>query len=149
MIRSPIVGKTLMWQTASSSRPWSAAAGPAGRRLATSFSVGLARSSDQGGNADRRVSAGRTIAASLHDSVSVVAQESAAHGGVGGGELSEGTDERASQSRCLKLGDGGTSDAGTGLAPRSRGASREKSSPGDEGTGWCRHLWQRSGHEAV
>ena len=99
---------------------WSSAAGPAGRRLAASFSVGLARSFDQRGSADRKRVADRTVAASLHDRVSVVAQESAAPGGVDGGEWFDGTDERASQGRCLKVGGGVTHDAGAGLASRSR-----------------------------
>ena len=77
--------------------PWSATAGPAGRRLAASFSVGLARSCDLWGSADRKWFADRMVVASLHDSVSVVAQESAAPGSVEGGEWFEGTDERASQ----------------------------------------------------
>ncbi len=114
------MGKSVMWQTFSPLSSKSAAAGPAGRRLAASFSVGLARSFDPWDSADRRLSVDRTIAASLHDSVSVVAQESAAHGGVGGGEMFEGTDERASQSRCLELGGVVTSDAGAGLVARPR-----------------------------
>src|SRR3989338_1086856 len=116
MTLSARVGKSLRWQTASSSRFWSAAAGPAGRRLAAPFSAGLARSFVQRGSADRERAADRTVAASLHDSVSVVARESAAHGGVGGGEMFEGTDERASRRRCLELGDEATGDAGAGLA---------------------------------
>ena len=120
MIRSAKVGKSMRGQTISSSSPWSAEAGPAGRRLAASFSVGLARSFDQRGSADRMRVADRTVAASLHDSVSVVAQESAAQGGVGGGEMFEGTDERASQGRHLALGDEVTNDAGVGLASRPR-----------------------------
>ncbi len=120
MTLSAIVGKGLRWQTVSASRPWSSAAGPAGRRLAPPFSVGLARSFVQRGSADRERAADRTVAASLHDSVSVVAQESAAHGGVGGGEMFKGTDERASHRRCLELSDEVTSDAGAGLAARLR-----------------------------
>ena len=135
MIRSARVGNSMRWQTVSASSPWSAAAGPAGRRLAASFSVGLARSYDLWASADRMFSADRTVAASLHDRVSVVAQESATHGGVGFGEMFEGTDERASQGRCPKLGHEVTSDAEAGLAARSRWASRKKSAPGDEGTG--------------
>ena len=104
----------------SSSCSWSTVAGPAGRRLAASFNVGLARSCDLWASADRKLSADRTVAASLHDRVSVGAQESAAQGGVGGGEKFEGTDERASQKRCLELGDEVTSDAGAGQAARSR-----------------------------
>ena len=110
-----------MWQTVSSSSPWSAAAGPAGRRLVASFSMGLARSFVQRGSADRERAADRTVAASLHDRVIVVAPESAAPGGVGGGEMFEGTDERASQRRrCLELGAEVPSDAGAGLAARSQ-----------------------------
>ncbi len=120
MILSAKVGKSMRWQTVSASNSWSAAAGPAGRRLAASFGVGLARSFVQRGSGDRRVSADRMVAAFLHDRVSVVAQESAAQGGVGGVEMFAGTDERASQRRCLELGDEVTSDAGAGLASRSR-----------------------------
>ncbi len=119
MTLSPRVGKSLMWQTISASSSKSAAAGLAGRRLAAPFSVGLARSFVQRGSADRERAADRTVAASLHDSVNVVARESAAPGGVGGGEMFEGTDERASQGRCLELGDEVTSDAGAGLAASS------------------------------
>ncbi len=114
------VGKSMRWQTVSASSSRSAAAGPAGRRLAASFSVGLARSFIQRGSTDRKWVAVRTVAASLHDSVSMVAQESAAHGGVGDGEIFEGTDERASQGRCLELGHEVTNDAGAGLAASSR-----------------------------
>ena len=120
MNASAKVGKRMRWQTMSSSCSWSTVDGLAGRRLAASFSVGLARSFDQRGSADRKRVADRTVAASLHDSVSMVAQESAAQGGVGDGEMFEGTDERASQRRCLELGDEVTSDAGAGLAARSR-----------------------------
>jgi len=91
------VGKSLRWQTFSASRSWTSAAGPAGRRLAALFSVGLARSFDQRGSADRTRVADRTVAASLHESLRVVAQESAAQGGVGGGKMFKGADERASK----------------------------------------------------
>ncbi len=120
MTLSAKVGNIMRWQTISASSSKSAAAGPAGRRLAAPFSMGLARSFVQRGSADRKGAADRTVAASLHDSVSVVARESAAPGGVGGGDMFEGTDERASQRRCLELGDEVTSNAGAGLAARSR-----------------------------
>ena len=120
MTLSPRVGKNLMWQTISASSSKSAAAGPAGRRLAAPFSVRLARSFSLWGSADRSRLADRAVAASLHDRVSLVALASAAPGGVGGGEVFEGTDERASQGRCLELGDEVTSDAGAGLAAGSR-----------------------------
>ncbi len=119
-MRSAKAGNNMRWQTVSASSPWSAAAGPAGRRLAASFSVGLARSYDLWASADRMLSADRPVAASLHDRVSLVAHESAAQGGVGGGEMFEGTDERASQGRCIELGHEGAGDAGAGLAARSR-----------------------------
>ena len=128
-----------MWQMASPPMSWSAAAGPAGRRHAAPFSVGLARSFAQWGSAHRALAAHRAVAASLLDWVCVVAQELAAPGGVGDGEVFHGTDERASQDKCLKVVHEGTSDAGVGLASRSRGASRGKSRPADEGTGWYRH----------
>ena len=118
MTLSVKIGKGVRWQTVSSSCSWSTVAGPAGRRLAASFSVGLARSFVQRGSADRKMSADRTVAASLHDSVSMVAHESAAQGGVDGGEMFEGTDERASQRRWLVLGNAGAGDAGGGLAAR-------------------------------
>ena len=120
MNASAKVGKRMRWQTMSSSCSWSTVDGLAGRRLAASCSVGLARSFDPWGSTGRRLSADRTVAASLHDSVSVVAQESAAQGGVGDGEMFVGTDERASQGRCLELGHGVTNDAGAGFAARSR-----------------------------
>ena len=109
-----------MWQMASPPTSWSAAAGPAGRRFAAPFSVGLARSFSQWGSAHRALAGHRTVAASLLDWVSVVAQEWAAPGGVGDGEVFHGTDERASQGKCLKVGDDGTKHAGVGLASRSR-----------------------------
>jgi len=91
-----------MWQTASSSASWSAAAGTAGRRRATPFTVGLARSFVQWASAPRTLAAGRTVAASLLDWVSVVAQELAAPGGVGDGKVFQGTNERASQAGVLR-----------------------------------------------
>ncbi len=109
-----------MWQMASSPASWSAAAGPAGRRRAAPFSVGLARSFAQWGSAHRALAADRTVAASLLDWVSVVAQELAAPGGVGDGGDFQGIDERASQGRCLKLGAEVQGDAGVGLASGSR-----------------------------
>jgi hypothetical protein len=114
------MGKNLRWQTVSSSCLWSANVGPTGRRLGASFSVGLARSFVQRGSTDRERVADRTVAASGDNSVIGVAPASAAQGGVGGGEKFEGTDERASQRRCLVLGSDGTGDAGAGLAARSR-----------------------------
>jgi len=109
-----------MWQTASSPGSWSAAAGPAGRRRVAPFSVGLTRSFAQWGSAPRALAVDRTVAASLLDCVCVVAQELAAPGGVGDGKVFQGTDERASQGRCLKLVGKCTSDAGVGLASRPR-----------------------------
>ena len=109
-----------MWHMASPPASWSAAAGPAGRRFVAPFSVGLARSFDQWGSAHRALAAHRTVAASLLDWVSVVAQELAAPGGVGDSEVFHGTDERASQGRCLKLSADGTNHAGVGLASRPR-----------------------------
>ena len=109
-----------MGQMASPPASWSAAAGPARRRFAAPFSVGLARSFRRWGSAHRALAAHRTVAASLLDWVSVVAQELAAPGGVGDGEVFHGTDERASQGRCLKVRDYGTKHAGVGLAWRPR-----------------------------
>ncbi len=109
-----------MWQVASPPASWSAAAGPAGRRRVAPFSVGLARSFAPRASAHRALAARRTVAASLLDWVSVVARELAAPGGVGDGGGFQGTDERASQGRCLKVGEEGTSDAGVGLASRPR-----------------------------
>ena len=108
-----------MWQVASSPASWSAAAGPSGRRRAAPFTVGLARSFAQRASAPRALAARRTVAASLLDWVSVVAQELAAPGGVGDGGGFQGTGERASR-RCLKVGEEGPSDAGVGLASRLR-----------------------------
>ncbi len=109
-----------MWQMASPPALWSAAAGSAGRRCATPFSAGLARSFAQWASAPRALAADRPVAASLLDWVGVVAQELAAPGGVGDGKVIQGTDERASQGRCLKLGDEVSSNAGVGLASRPR-----------------------------
>ena len=109
-----------MWQVASPPASWSAAAGPAGRRRAAPFSWWLARSFAQWGSAHRGWVAQRTVAASLLDWVSMVAEELAAPGGVGDGGVLQGTDERASQIKCLKVGDEGRSDAGVGLASRPR-----------------------------
>jgi len=108
-----------MWQTASSSGSWSAAAGTAGRRRATPFTVGLARSFSQWASAPRTLAADRMVAACFLDWVSVVAQELAAPGGVVDGGGFQGTDERASR-RCRKVGEEGPSDAGVGLASRPR-----------------------------
>ena len=91
-----------MWQVASPPASWSPAAGPAGRRWAAPFSVGLARSFAQWSSAHRALAAHRAVAADLLDWVSVVAQELAAPGGVGDGEVFHGTDERASQERVFK-----------------------------------------------
>jgi hypothetical protein len=85
------------WQVVSSLRTWSATMGSAGRRLEALFSGGLARSFAPGASAGFERVAGRAGAASLRDSVSGVAQTSAARGGVGHGEMIEGTGERASQ----------------------------------------------------
>jgi hypothetical protein len=90
-------GKHSGWQVVSSSCSWSATLGPAGRRLEALFTGGLARSFAPGASAGFERAAGRAGAASLRDRVSVVAQTSAAWGGVGHGEMIEGTGERASQ----------------------------------------------------
>jgi hypothetical protein len=91
------LGEPSGWQTVSSSSFWSAMIGPAGRRLEALFSGGLARSFAPGASAGLEGVAASAGAASLRDRVSVVAQTSAAWGGVGHGEMVEGTDERASQ----------------------------------------------------
>ena len=109
-----------MWQVASPLASRSDAAGPAGRRLAASFSAGPARSFNQWASAGRMQLADRTAAASRQNSVILVALESAAHGGVEGGEIFEGTGERDSQIKCLKVGDERLTDAGVGLASRPR-----------------------------
>jgi hypothetical protein len=120
MILSVKLGKGLMWQTLSPSCSWSTVAGPAGRRHSASFIEWLARSFAQRGISDRKWVADSSDAACLRDWVSVVEQGSAAHGLVGDVEMFEGTDERASQRRCLELGHEVTSDAGAGLAARPR-----------------------------
>ena len=66
---------------------------------------------------------GRTVAASGDSRLTWVALGPAALGGVGVGEAFEGTDERASQRRCLMLVNKATDDAGGGLASRVRWAS--------------------------
>jgi hypothetical protein len=63
---------------------------------------------------------GGTVAASRDSSLTWVAPGPAALGGVGVGQAFEGTDERASQRRCLMLVKETTDDAGDGLAPRVR-----------------------------
>src|SRR5688572_2403996 len=109
-----------MWQTVSTSRSKSPAAGPAGRRRVASFNVGLARSYDLWGSAYRELRALRPIAASGDDSVIGVAL------GLGGSTRRCSRDDlrrdrRAGQQRrCLQLGGEITSDAGVGLAARSR-----------------------------
>ena len=62
----------------------------------------------------------RTVAASGDSRLMWVALGAAALGGVGVGEVFEGTNERASQRRCLKVVKASTDDAGGGLAPRVR-----------------------------
>ena len=86
-----------MWQMESPPASWSAAAGPAGRRLVAAFSVGLARSFNRWSRAGRMQLADRTAAASRQNSVILVAIESAAFGGVESGEIFEGTDARPTQ----------------------------------------------------
>ncbi len=110
----------LGWQMVSSLCFWSAKVGPAGRRREASFGVGLARSLAQWGSARFTTAAGGFGAACLRDSVSRAGQGSAAWGGVDGGEMFEGADERASQGRCVVLGDECAGDAGGGLAARLR-----------------------------
>ena len=63
---------------------------------------------------------GRTVAASRDSRLTRVALGPAALGGVGVGETFEGTNERASQRRCLMLVNEATDDAGGGLASRLR-----------------------------
>ncbi len=113
-------GQNMRWQMVSSACSWSTVDGLAGRRLAASFSGWLARSLAHRGIGDRERVAESADAASLHDRMNLVAQASAAQGCVGGVEMFEGTDERASQRRCLGLGNEVTSDAGAGFAARSR-----------------------------
>ena len=86
-----------MGQMASPPASWSAAAGPAGRRLAASFSVGLARSFSQRCSAGRGLVAPRAVAASRNNCVIGLPWGPAAQGSVGDDEIFEGTDERASQ----------------------------------------------------
>ena len=62
----------------------------------------------------------RTVAASGDSRLMWVALGAAALGGVGVGEVFEGTNERASQRRCLMLVNEATDDAGGGLASRLR-----------------------------
>ena len=104
----------------SSSCSWSTVAGLAGRRLAAPFRGWLARSLAQRGIGDRKWVAESADAASLRDGVNLVAQASAAQGCVGGVEIFEGSDERASQGRCFELGHEGMSDAEAGFAARQR-----------------------------
>jgi hypothetical protein len=130
------LARLMGWQTVSSSCAWSANVGPAGRRRVALFSGGLARSLNQWGSTDRKWVADGSSAASRNNRVSWVALASAAWGSVGDGEIFEGADERASQRRCLVLGNEGTGDAGVGLAARSRWRSRQTGPPGGSGTGW-------------
>jgi len=73
-----------------------------------------------GGSAHLKGKGGRTVAASRDSRLTRVALGPAALGGVGVGETFEGTNERASQRRCLMLVNGATDDAGGGLASRLR-----------------------------
>jgi|SRR5713101_4623037 len=73
-----------------------------------------------GGSAHLKRKGGRTVAASGDSRLTWVALGPAALGGVGVGEAFEGTDERASQRRCLMLVNKATDDAGGGLASRVR-----------------------------
>jgi len=113
------------------------------------FNVGLARSYDLWGSAHRDLHAARPTAASVGNSLNRVAL------GLGGSTrrcaaLSLRRDRRAGQQgRYLAPGVEIASDAGVGLAARSRWASRGKSSPGAAGFGWCRHPWRWMGHGAV
>ena len=59
---------------------------------------------------------GGTVAASRYSRLSWAALGPAALGGVGVDEAFEGTNERASQRRCLMLVNESTDDAGVGLA---------------------------------
>src|SRR5262245_49261638 len=99
-----------MWQVASPATSWSAAAGPAGRRPAAPFSVGLARSFARWASARRALAVDRTVAASLLDWVSVVAQELAAPCGVGDGWAFKGPTSGPAKLRCLQVGDAVSSD---------------------------------------
>jgi hypothetical protein len=73
-----------------------------------------------GGSAHLKRKGGRTVAASRDSRLTWVARGPAALGGVGVGQAFEGTHERTSQRRCLKLVKETTDDAGDGLAPRVR-----------------------------
>jgi len=110
----------MRWQTVSASKLWSAVAGPAGRRLEASFSGGLARTLAQGGQCLSDLAGGRTGAACLREGEIWVGEVTAAWGGAGDGEKLEGTDERASQGRCLIPGSASAGDVGDGLATRLR-----------------------------
>ena len=109
-----------MWQTGSSSYLWSAIVGPAGRRREASFSGGLARSLAQGGQCLSELVGDGTGAACLREGVMWVGEVTAAWGGAGDCEKVEGTDERASQSKCLMRGSEVSGEAGDGLASRLR-----------------------------
>ena len=63
---------------------------------------------------------GGTVAASRDGRLNRVALGPAALGGVGVGEVFEGTNERASQRRSLMLVNAATDDAGDDLASRVR-----------------------------
>src|SRR2546428_12637275 len=73
-----------------------------------------------GGSALLKRIGGGTVAASRYRSVNWVELGPAALGGVGVDEWFEGTDERASQRRCLVLVSECTDDAGVGLAAGSK-----------------------------
>src|SRR6266496_1075317 len=73
-----------------------------------------------GGSGHLKRNGCRTVAASGDSRLMWVALGPAALGGVGVGEVFEGTNERASQRRCLKVVKASTDDAGGGLAPRVR-----------------------------
>ena len=69
-----------------------------------------------GGSALLKRIGGGTVAASRDKDLTWAAPGPAALGGVGVGEVFEGTNERASQRRCLKVVKASTDDAGGGLA---------------------------------
>jgi len=69
-----------------------------------------------GGSALLKRIGGGMVAASRYRDLNWIEQGPAALGGVGVDEGFEGTDERASQRRCLRLVKEGTHDAGVGLA---------------------------------
>jgi hypothetical protein len=96
MTPSAKVENGLRWQTVSASRSCSPAAGPAGRRLAPSFSVGLARSFAQWDSARRARIADWASAASGDNSVIGLPWGSAARRDVVRRVVFGGTDERAS-----------------------------------------------------